>query len=375
MTNCRARPRLDETTHNTLACPVGRFPHGPARPLPTACALSLVLLVCGGCPSLPEPQWKGEHVIFATDHPEQVCAGSTALLDQRAGELLALFDSDPGPIEFYLLDDPSEHCEEGSVGCSEPGVVFSRDVPHLHELVHARSKDRMPPALEEGLATHLGDPYPIRAMAPRERLHELLTTDLQGIEDGADYGRAGHFFSFLTEIYGLESVVALDAALGPRSSVADVDAAFVGVFGLGTQGMLEQYEDYPECRGSVDVSIACQQDPITLDALNVSFQRLVDCASPTTFGPSFGLHVVELVVELEPSLDGSRIVRAIGDGADEGGQVLLRRCGPCPEGGVELLTSELEFLTEEELPGGRYLVHLMLPIDASPAELGLEITG
>lgn len=347
----------------------------PPRTYPRFVASALAFL-CAGCPTLPEGQWEGEDVVFAAEHPERVCAGTRAHLDQRAGELLSLLGSDSNPIEFYLLEDVSEHCDSSSVGCAEPGVVYSMYVPHLHELVHARGGDRMPRVLEEGLATHLGDPFPVRALAPRERLRELITQDPNGIVEDDEYGRAGHFISFLMETYGIESVHALDNELALGSSASKMDAAFLEIFGEDADGVLEQYESYPDCQGSVDVSVACQQDSITLDFLEVSFLRTIDCSADDTIGPSFsGSHFVESVVEIGPSVDGDRFVQVIGDGAEKGGKALVRRCGPCAEGGVAVFSSTLEIVPEDALPAGRYLVQLILPVDASPSELGLMVSG
>jgi hypothetical protein len=48
-------------------------------------------LALGCADPLPAVDWEGEQVIFAPEHPEQVCAGPES--------------SDPIKIEYYLLDD------------------------------------------------------------------------------------------------------------------------------------------------------------------------------------------------------------------------------------------------------------------------------
>jgi hypothetical protein len=59
----------------------------------------------------------------------------------------------------------------------------------------------------------------------------------------------------------------------------------------------------------------------------------------------------------------------------KGGFVLLRRCGPCSENGVFTIKSGSGFVSEETLPAGRYVVRYYLPIEASPASVGVRING
>jgi hypothetical protein len=331
-----------------------------------------------GCPSdeLPAVQWEGEHVIFAAEHPDQVCAGTREYLDRRVGEMLDRLGSDPLEIEYYLLDDVAEYCTLGSEvsGCGEAGLVYSEMVPHLHEIVHARSGDLMPQVLEEGLATHFGDPYPFTGMAPRERMIELLTSDINGLTTLSDYGRAAHFVTFISERFGWESLLELDAELSAESTSDEVDAAFRAILGLGIDGLLDAYEEFPECTGIVDTSIACTSPAVPPDFLSTTYARLVDCASAEGIGPHEGMAFMEEVIELAPPIDGSRIVVGVGEGMAKGGFVLLRRCGPCSENGVGTVTEGLAFVSEADLPAGRYVARYYLPLEAGPAVVGVRIS-
>ncbi len=350
----------------------------PKRTGPAALLLSLACAAVG-CQGddLPEVQWVGEHVVFAAEHPEDVCAGTREYLDRRAGEMLARLGSAPIQIEYYLVDDVSEHCPPMAYGCGLEGVVYAETVPLLHEIVHARSGAFMPSALEEGLASYFGDPFPLSEMASRERFAELLISG-GTLTSGAEYARAGHFVTFLVETFGWESVLELDGELGRESSSAQLDAAFQSAFGSDLAGVLDAYQSFPECWGTVDTTLACTSPPATTNDpfFVTTFERVVDCESVDGIGPHYGMMFAEAAIEVPPSIDGGRIVSATGDGAAKGGFAVIRRCGPCFENGVMRTRGEGSYLVpEEELPAGRYVVRLYLPLDASPATLGVLING
>lgn len=218
------------------------------QPALVACLFGAVL---ASCSELPEISWRGEHVEFAADHPELVCGGTLEYLDQRTGALLERLGSEKTTIEYYWLDDISDICGDGAeiAGCVNEGVAYTRSVPLIHEVVHARSGELLPGVLEEGLADYIGDPYPLSEMASRERLIELLTSDLDGIDSEAEYARAAHFMAFLSERHGWEKVLQLDAVLSRDSRVGEVDAGFETVFGMGLDAILAEYDDYPDWHG------------------------------------------------------------------------------------------------------------------------------
>ena len=238
----------------------------------------------------------------------------------------------------------------------------------------------MPPVLEEGLATYVGDPYPIytaEEMASRERLTELLTSDLDGIASEAEYARSAHFMAFLSERHGWDAVLELDAAVSRDSSIGEMDAAFEAVFGMGRDDILAEYESYPDCTGNIDMTLACAEPAsASLNFVNTTYERLVDCASVDGVGPHLGRVFVEDVIELGAAIDGSRAVLGIGNAFDQGAFVVIRRCGICTENGVGKIVSRgIATVPEEDLPAGRYVLRFYVPIDVGPTVVGLQITG
>lgn len=342
--------------------------------------LALALMTGGLCacledPGLPDIQWEGEVIQFAAEDPEQVCGGSKGYLDLHAQRLLSHFGSD-SPVEFYFLEDVSSLC--GSkldvIGCAEPGVVYSESVPHFHEVVHARPGDGLPPVLEEGLATYFGDPYPIRSQSSRERLIEFLTDNPRGIENSNDYARAAHFVAFLVETHGLDSLRELDSRLSPTDSPSTLASAVSETYGQTLDLLLTAYEGYPECSGVVDVNLLCDSPGIAPDGVITTIDRSLDCSAPDILGPRDGMIFSSDVIELQPTVAGTRTLRLSGPDAEIGGYVLIRRCGPCPENGVGKINPGVSLISEDELPAGRYLVRMYLPLTAGPQDFSLEIS-
>jgi hypothetical protein len=339
-----------------------------------ACLSTLVVR----CPQLPELQWKGEYVALGAEEPERVCAGTAEYMDRNAGELFDKLGTDPIQVEYYLLNDVDDFCpfDNLAVGCASDGLVYSEWVPLMHEVVHARVSDGMPRVLEEGLATYLGDPFPIVGMASRERMAELLTQDVEWLTSITDYGRAAHFMAFLDEQFGWDSILMLDAMLSLESTVADTDAAFLAVFDLDIQAVLELYDGFPECAGTVDTSLACAGSATRAGFPSAVWQHRVDCASTDAIGPDNDMVFVEQLIELGPAIGKKRMIGVTGDGALQGGFVLLRRCGACSENGVGIIHGPGPyFIRGTELPAGRYVARFYRPLASAPATVGLRVDG
>ncbi len=332
------------------------------------------MLALSACPSLPDFEWEGEHVRFGADNPEQVCGGTLEYLDHRAGQLKARFGATQ-TIDYYWLPDGVDRLCPGFdevAGCVVDGEVFSEWVPHQHELVHTMSS--MPQVLEEGLATHWGDSRMLSSMAPREWLHEHLQGRINDISGHHEYARAAHFVAFLSETHGWESLVQLNNLLGDRSKPNAVERAIFDVYGVSSSELLAAYDEYPDCDGVVDVSFACEGEPVPFGHEQPVLERVVDCSSETAIGPYAGMVFVEEIIELSPSIGGSRIIRVAGDAVEKGGFALIRRCAPCSENGVFVLRG-LYFLSEETLPADRYVMQFHLPADAGPAMFEVHING
>lgn len=91
-----------------------------------------LLLGLGACSSPPEFVWEGEHVRFAADDADQVCAGTLAYLDRRAGELGSRLSTTASIDYHWLPDGVQDTCPPGEdvVGCAIGDEVFSAWVPH-----------------------------------------------------------------------------------------------------------------------------------------------------------------------------------------------------------------------------------------------------
>jgi hypothetical protein len=337
----------------------------------------VLLFGCGE--PLPEPYWEGEYIILAAEEPERVCGGTAEYLDRRAGELFEKLGTDPVKVEYYLLDDVDEYCSHDVVGCAHGSVVYVERVPLLHEIVHARANDGLPPALEEGLATYLGDPYPnpIPRMDTRERMSGLLTQDIDSLETSAEYARAAHFIAFIDEQFGWNSVRMLDNVLTEDSTAIEIDAAFQAVLGGGVQTVLDLYAEYPECTANVDTSITCANPATPGGFPGAIWEHQVDCAASNAVGPDNDKVFVEQVIEIGPAIALDRVVGLTGEGAYLGGFVMLRRCGPCSEEGAlgPIRGPWPYFIPETMLPAGRYVARFYLPIASAPATVGLLING
>lgn len=335
-------------------------------------------MACENDADLPQLSWVGEHIAFGEEEPASICGGTLANLDRRTGEVLDILESENTFVDFYLLNDLSSFCADPHIseGCARAGVVYSRHAPHMHEVVHARSGDRLPLALEEGLATYLGDGYPVRDLAPRARLAELLNSPTESPQTSAEYGRAAHFIAYLAETFEWDAILALDAALGMDSTVAEIDAAFSAVTGSGTNELLTLYDAYADCEGFVNDGLACAGDPVfQFTTVDTIYSRTIDCAAEDALGPFFDFVYTEDVIELGKTIAGTRIISGFGDGFTAGGFAVLRRCGPCSEGGVLTVQSDPLFVTEESSPPGRYTVRFYMRLDSAPTAANLQITG
>lgn len=368
-------PELSRWYARSVRSGIDERRRGP-RSLPTA-ALALWLIGCSE--PLPEPYWQGEIISFAAESPEQVCGGSLEYMDRRAGELFEKLGTAPVDIEYYLLDDVAGYCSRDiASGCADGQTIYTTLVPHMHEIVHARAGEGLPLVLEEGLASYLGDPFPIDGLGPRESLIELLTEDgdARFLETSMDYERAAHFIAFLDERFGWEAVRQLDELLTRDSTAAQIDAAFSVAFDLDIAGVLALYEDYPDCWGYVDTSLTCAGPAEPPGFLESIWEYEVDCDSDG-IGLENDRVFVERVIEMGPTITGaSRHISLIGEGADLGGFVMLRHCAPCSKNGVLIIAKPgLYFIPEADLPDGRYVARFYLPAEVAPATVGLRAAG
>ncbi|MCA9685810.1 MAG: hypothetical protein KC457_26780 [Myxococcales bacterium] len=138
--------------------------------------------------------------------------------------------------------------------------------------------------------------------------------------------------------------------------------------------LFTEYASYPECDGVVDTTLFCQGDAQRFILDDSTIEREIDCTNESALGPFDGRVFNEALIELGPSIDGQRYLAVGGEAAERGGVVMIRRCGPCSEGGVDSGIGQ-GFVPESLLPEGRYLVRLLLPPGSSSGVLSLTISG
>ncbi len=329
------------------------------------------------CQQPPDIVWTGEHVAFGTDGSNLVCGGTLSDLDARAGALIDRFGAGKRTIHYYYIpDDLDPFCAVPAEGCAKGDRIYAKHVPMQHELVHAARASKLPPVFEEGLATFWGDPWPIAATVPREDLESLFET--QAIDTQQEYERAAHFVAFLDELGGSLGLLELDRLLDEDSSAAEIDAALLEIYGADLRALLTQYQDYPECRGTVEVSPYCEGEAPMLPQETTELSVELGCDTTDSVGPFYDAMCIDGVVKLGPTVSGTRFIALTGDAAGNGGKVLLRSCMPCAEPGYEEAVLWFEntstlLLPEEMLPPGRYTIRFMAPVDAGPTTLGLFV--
>ena len=166
-------------------------------------------------PEVPPVTWFGEHLEYAPqDGAPEPCAGTLPYMD-RFVELAtdAMGIEIHEPLVFVHGDDARAMCDGESVsGCVFQDVIFARDVPQEHELVHgARARYGFSsPFFEEGTAEMLGDDMymPMRTPAHGDVVEGMILGSDRKLPSEW-YPRAGHFAAFLHDEYGPEVTTAL----------------------------------------------------------------------------------------------------------------------------------------------------------------------
>lgn len=260
-------------------------------------ACSAVFLVVGCQQFEPEPDWVhvGQHVTvygYGTDE-DSVCPGTYTALDTVASGIARWhgFDTQALHLEYHwvardrFFDEP--WCDVGSSGCSTDSRVKSPSITHFHEVSHAVDQfylpDRSSP-LAEGFATLHRSPTSVgfdlaqhSSNTAPPHLGDIIETLLNQPAYAAHFGRVGHFVSFLVQRYGLASVNALSAKIGPKSDFDDWQREFDLTLGEPFADVMDYYYNYPmctidqyraktwECGGSIDFELAPNMDTLSLD--------------------------------------------------------------------------------------------------------------
>jgi hypothetical protein len=310
-----------------------------------AVALGLILAACQDPPTWRDDYdfvWYGKYVtLYGYDREaEEACGGSMEFLDDYVVAVADYLGYGPDVhIDYRWM--PRELVQEqcGPVlACAYGPEVRSPWLPHMHEVSHAVSHERLnrncTPLLEEGLAEYLSDPRfeSLHVDAVPELpgdIEEMLTT--RGVR-GSQYPRAGHFVSFLVETYGIEAVIDLCRDIPWGGSREDWEYAVQDILGLNVDELLAVYADYPlcsrqqyrarllECNGEVDLTLGADAP--------THFRVAMDCASKGTIGPINGQVVAIVRVRVEQNMWASVWIET-DDGAVPRRALSTWECAAC----------------------------------------------
>jgi len=345
-----------------------------------AWALAGALLVgCSPAPDdydVPPFEWEGEHVRFATDYNDgDYCEGNLGYLDAYVGKLAALVgDGAADAVDYYWLRDPPADygppCDYSA--CTLGDRVYTRWLPHEHELVHATLPGDAARFFEEGMAVYWGDD--IDALGPLQGdVHSAIAGSSDSLELES-YALAGHFMASLVERFDPKTVLQLDDETALRDSVPEMEDGFARALGEPLDEAVDDYEStYPSCEHLVFRSafFECDAAPMTVcdgDDATTEFDLDVSCANPKALGPRQG--TVWVNVALEIPLPGRYTIKGVqGEGGSRRGFMRLKRCAGGCEGMV--FENETQWPSDEfvgaifasNLDAGRYVLQVHQPAE------------
>jgi hypothetical protein len=203
----------------------------------------LGLAAAPGCaPDLPELQWFGNYVAFATDWPMRPCGGTLPRMDRFVERTYEFFDRTPlqEPIAVYHLPEAWEDgfpCPEPEnhalvSGCAYPSdrTAFFESFSVLeHEIVHVVMVDMASyhdPLFDEGIAEALGSRPAVR-LPSNAHVEDMVGWPATAV----NYVAAGYFVRSLIDRHGPRAFLAFyqDGRLG--MSREDTRASFEQRFG------------------------------------------------------------------------------------------------------------------------------------------------
>jgi hypothetical protein len=210
----------------------------------------------------------GDHLVYYwSPESHRLCGGTIEHADRLLEVMSAHYSlPSPGPasVSYFwvdrsliqsctlITDGACTHSHRNAKNDHAVSIVASNAV-HRHELGHASSTQPnggQPSFLSEGLANRwsLGpgsgvvvEPG-ISAMLSYSRLNALLGSPQI---DASDYGAAALFWAWLEAEFGAEKMGALVRRLKRRSSVAEVEAAFVDIFGVTLEQAVVAHQGSP----------------------------------------------------------------------------------------------------------------------------------
>jgi hypothetical protein len=169
------------------------------------------------------------------------------------------------------------------------------------------------------------------------------------------YGRAGHFVSFLLDIYGPEPTVELLEAARPGDPPEILKADITAAFGLPYENILNEYANYPVCsHDQFRWPIAECADGGQVDAIDDawSIDVSIDCARNDVLGTRVGEDWTVRTITVVPP--GTYLITVSGEAGDLG-FIELGHCSPgcASDKGIKIDVGDSQ---EVVLRPGRYHV-------------------
>jgi hypothetical protein len=331
----------------------------------------------------------GRQVRVEADAGLEMCAGTVEHMDrfvERFAAELGLPLTDEPWIDYrwmewqrFLERNPCG----GMPACALIRTVYSSEIPHEHELVHAAASDLglAHPFFVEGLAT---------AFEGNLRADELTLGEVDGTtgeeEDawpdvvavlregymwlpGDYYEVAGAFTRYLIDRFGLRMYLEYYRRTWWGDSYAALDRDFQAVFG---EPLAAAAADFKATRSDCGVAgyrfklLECEAPELEWDGRRLARYFTIDCEDAAAFGQAGAS--VRLVHSLEVPAGGRYRVELRG-GRDT--SVTLGSCGGCERQAIARVSGATR-VREVELPAGRYFLRAETG-SAEPMTFGLVI--
>ncbi len=232
---------------------------------------------------------EAEHVLVRHDGPDTVCAGTATYLDAIAYEFYSRLGSLPSAdarIEYVWTypDGVDEYCSRGFActqddRASETSIVITKELPDLHEMVHATHLRAWPASLDllnEGLAEAWG------SMQQDDRWPaDVAVADLfPSVNRGVEYLAAHHVVHHTIEARGWPAFDALWHGSAPDSSLEEFETTYETEVGVSLDSVLTDASQAFAC-----VRPACVGEHVTASADGAfTLAASPGCDDPATFG-------------------------------------------------------------------------------------------
>jgi hypothetical protein len=238
---------------------------------------------------LPPVVLEGEHVVLRYGGSDTVCEGTAAYLDAVAAEFYSRLGSLPSSdarIE-YVWSDPDSVGEYCSVGfactkddrASDTSIVIAKELPNLHEMVHATHLRVWPSSLDlldEGLAEAWGSIQPDQRWPDGVAVADLFPS----VDGGAEYVASHHIAHQTIEAGGLPAFEDLWRNSSPDSSLEEFQATYATAVGTTLDSVLATSTQAFAC-----VRPACVGDRVSASEGGMfMLAPSPGCEDPATFG-------------------------------------------------------------------------------------------